>query len=109
MNTENHFPTTVPTTNNGRFEERYSDTLDVGENEVLIRFRVRTSTLDAQINQNKGNQTIYFELLDGSGNMIATASQQKIYLSNLAPGTYIYRVRGGVTKAVDFTIKSGQQ
>ena len=101
-------PTPAPPTNNGRFEERYSDTLDVGEGQVSISFSVRNSTLDAQINQNKGNQTIYFELLDANGYMIASASNQKIYLENLALGTYIYRVRGNVTKAVDFTIKSSQ-
>lgn len=101
-------PTPAPQTNNGRFEERYSDTLDVGEGQVLISFSVRNSTLDAQINQNKGNQQIYFELLDASGNLLAPATNQKILLQNLAPGTYIYRVRGNVTKSVDFTIKSSQ-
>lgn len=105
-------PTATPTptqqTNNGRFEERYSDTLDVGESSVSISFSVRNSILDAQINQNKGNQTIYFELLDANGNLIVVASNKKIYLENLTPGTYIYRVRGNVTKAVDFTIKSSQ-
>lgn len=105
-------PTATPTptqqTNNGRFEERYSDTLNVGESSVSISFSVRNSILDAQINQNKGNQTIYFELLDANGNLIVVASNKKIYLENLTPGTYIYRVRGNVTKAVDFTIKSSQ-
>src|SRR5205085_6399074 len=33
-------PTPAPQTNNGRFEERYSDTLDVGESAVLIPFSV---------------------------------------------------------------------
>jgi subtilisin family serine protease len=102
-------PAPEPTpANNGRFEERYSDTLDVGEPAVLISFSVRNSTLEAQINQNKGNQQIYFELLDTNGNLLATATQQKILMQNLAPGTYIYKVRGNVTKAVDFTIKSSQ-
>jgi subtilisin family serine protease len=91
-----------------RFEERYSDTLDVGEGQVLIRFIVRNSALDAQINQNKGNQQIIFELLDAYGNQLASAANQKIFMQNLAPGTYIYRVRGNVTKSVDFTIKSSQ-
>jgi hypothetical protein len=69
---------------------------------------VRNATLDAQINQNHGNQQIFFELLDANGNLIASASNQKILIQNLANGTYIYRVRGNVTKAVDFTIKSSQ-
>lgn len=101
-------PTPSPQTNNGRFEERYSDTLDVGEQEVEIPFSVRGNYLDAQINQNKGNQQIYFELLNANGNLIAVASDKKILLENLTPGTYIYRVHGNVTKSVDFTIKSGQ-
>ena len=48
------------------------------------------------------------KLLDQYGNLVATASQQKIRLDGLTPGQYVYRVRGNVTKAVDFTIKSGQ-
>ena len=75
---------------------------------MTITFELRRTLLDAQINQNQGNQTIYFELLDANGNLIATANQKRIYLDGLAPGTYIYRVRGNVNKAVDFTIKSGQ-
>ena len=94
--------------NNARFDERYSDTLNVGEQSVEIGFSVRSSYLDAQINQNHGNQQIFFELLDESGSVIAVGSNQKILLQNLTPGNYIYRVRGNVTKAVDFTIKSGQ-
>ena len=71
-------------------------------------FELRRSNLDAQINQNHGNQQIVFELLDANGNLIAVATQQRIVLDGLPLGTYIYRVRGDVTKAVDFTIKSGQ-
>ena len=92
----------------GRFDERYSGTLDPGQPAVTMEFDLRRSTLDAQINQNHGDQTIYFDLQDASGNLIATAGQQKIQLSGLTPGTYVYRVRGSVSKAVDFTIKSGQ-
>ena len=75
---------------------------------MTIQFDLRRTTLDAQINQNHGDQTIYFDLLDAKGNLIATADKQRIQLSNLTPGTYIYRVRGTVAKSVDFTIKSGQ-
>ena len=74
-----------------------------------MQFEVRRSALDAQINQNHGNQQIVFELLDANGNLIAAANQQKILLDGLGVGTYFYRVRGSVTKAVDFTIKSGQR
>jgi hypothetical protein len=106
-------PSTTPTPAatpepNGRFDERYSGTLSVGQPHVELRFQLRRSVLDAQINQNQGNQTIIFDLLDEAGNQIATADQRTITLENLTPGTYIYRVRGTVSKAVDFTIKSRQ-
>ena len=101
-------PTPTPDANGGRFDERYSGTINPGQTAVTITFELRRSLLDAQINQNHGDQQIYFDLLDSNGNLIATAAQQKIRLDGLTPGTYIYRVRGNVAKAVDFTIKSGQ-
>jgi subtilisin family serine protease len=102
-------PTTSPDPNaGGRFDERYSGTIYPGQSAVTVNFELRRSLLDAQISQNQGNQQIAFDLLDASGNLVATASQQKIRLDGLTPGTYIYRIRGNVTKAVDFTIKSGQ-
>ena len=109
--TPNPTPTPAPTPNpnsGGRFDERYSATINPGQASVTIAFELRRSLLDAQINQNHGNQQLTFELLDANGNLIATANQQKIRLDGLAAGTYYYRVRGNVTKAVDFTIKSGQ-
>jgi hypothetical protein len=103
-------PEPTPAQNPGgpRFDERYSGTLNVGQSYVDIRFELRRSFLDAQINRNQGNQTIYFELLDRNGDLIATAEQRKITRNGLPPGTYIYRVRGNVSTAVDFTIMSGQ-
>lgn len=106
-------PTVTPTPNEGnnsggRFDERYSGTLQVGQQSVSIPFELRRSRLDAQVNQNQGNQEIVFELLDANGNVVAVANSKKIQLDGLTPGSYIYRVRGNVTKAVDFTIKSGQ-
>jgi hypothetical protein len=106
--TPNPTPTPETPIDDGRFEERYSGTLKVGEGQETISFNLRRSRLDAQINQNHGNQQIVFELLDSNGNLLAAATNQKILLQNLAPGTYIYRVRGNVAKAVDFTIKSSQ-
>lgn len=92
----------------GKFEERYSGTMNVGQNVSEIAFTVRRSTLDAQINQNYGNQPLTFELLDGNHNLIAAASKNKIALDGLANGNYFYRMRGEVSRAVDFTIKSVQ-
>ena len=104
-------PTPAPEPSNnsgGRFEERYSGTLQIGQQSATIPFEVRRSRLDAQINRNQGNEQVTFELLDGAGNLISPANGQKIQLDGLAPGSYIYRVKGNVSKAVDFTIKSGQ-
>lgn len=102
-------PSPEPSGNSGgRFEERYSGTLQIGQPSVSIPFEVRRTGLDAQINRNHGNEQVAFELLDGAGNLVAPANGQKIQLDGLTPGTYIYRVRGNVGKAVDFTIKSGQ-
>jgi len=101
-------PSPTPTSEEGKFEERYSDTLDVGEGNVLIRFSVRRSSLDAQLNQNQGNQQLTFELLDSNGSVIKTSTQKKMTVNGLSNGTYYYRVSGGVSKAVDFTIKSVQ-
>lgn len=99
-------PTSAPA--GGRFDERYSGTINPGQSAVTTTFELRRSNIDAQINQNYGNQQIVFELLDANGNLIAVANQQKIQLDGLAIGTYMYRVRGNVTRSVDFTIKSGQ-
>lgn len=104
-------PTPSPTpspVNNERFEERFSDTLDVGENSILIPVSIRISNLDAQLNQNYGNEHLTFELLDENRNVIAVASQKKITLQNLTNGKYYYRISGGVRRSVDFTIKSVQ-
>jgi len=101
-------PSPTPASSGGRFDERYSGTLNIGQNFVEVPFDLRRPYLDAQINQDHGDQQIYFELLDANHNLIATATKQKIQLDGLAAGSYIYRVRGSVSTAVDFTIKSGQ-
>lgn len=106
-------PTPAPTpgggnNGNGDFEERYSGTIGPGQSSVEISLSLRRPDLDAQIKQNHANQQIYFELLDANGNLIAIAEDDKIELRNLALGNYVFRIRGNVTKAVDFTIKSEQ-
>ena len=101
-------PAPTPDSSGGRFDERYSSTLNVGQNFVEVPFELRRSYLDAQINQDQGDQQVYFELLDTNRNLIATTAKQKIQLDGLPTSSYIYRVRGSVSKAVDFTIKSGQ-
>jgi hypothetical protein len=100
-------PTPTPTPG-GDFQERYSGTLLPGQSSVEVPFSLRRGGLDAKINQNHGNERIYFELLDANGNVIASAENDRIAISNLAVGNYVYRIRGSVTKAVDFTIKSEQ-
>ena len=101
-------PTPTPAPGGGNFQERYSSTIMPGQSSVSIPFSLRRNALDAMINQNHGNERIYFELLDANGNVIASAEKDKIALSNLALGDYVFRIRGNVTKAVDFTIKCQQ-
>jgi len=101
-------PSSTPSESGGRFDERYSGTLSPGQGSVSIAFEVRRSSLDAQINQNHGNQQTTLELVDENGNLIAVANGNKLVFEGLSTGRYIYRVSGNVTKAVDFTIKSGQ-
>jgi subtilisin family serine protease len=100
-------PSPAPTQGND-FKERYSGTIQPGQSSVEVPFSLRRSGLDAVINQNHGNQRIYFELLDANGNLIASAEDKTIELRNLALGNYVFRIRGDVTKAVDFTIKCEQ-
>lgn len=103
-------PTPAPNPNaGGRFDERYSGTINPGQAFVDIAFELRRGLLDAQLNQNHGNQPLFFELIDSQGNIVATSSNGRIYVGGLTPGTYKYRVRGSVNRAVDFTIKSGQE
>ncbi len=90
------------------FKERYSGTIQPGQSSVEVPFSLRRRGLDAKIKQNHGNQRIYFELLDANGNLIAIAEGDTIELHNLALGNYVFRIRGSVTKAVDFTINSEQ-
>jgi hypothetical protein len=92
----------------GRFDERYSGTINPGQSLVEVPFELRRSYLDAQINQNHGNQQIVFELIGPNGELITAANGQKIQRDGLTIGTYTYRIRGNVSTAVDFTIKSGQ-
>jgi subtilisin family serine protease len=101
-------PTPTPTPAPDDFKERYSGTIQPGQSSVVIPFSLRRTGIDAQINQNHGNQRIYFEILDANGNVIAIAENDKIALHNLAIGNYSFRIRGDVTTAVDFTIKSAQ-
>jgi subtilisin family serine protease len=101
-------PTPDPTPASKDFKERYSGTIQPGQSSVAMPFSLRRPGLNAQINQNHGNQRIYFELLDSNGNLIASAQDNKIELSNLALGNYVYRIRGTVATPVDFTIKSEQ-
>ena len=110
--TPNPTPTPTPTpggnNGNGDFDERYSGTINPGQSSVEVPFSLRRRSLDAVIKQNHGNQQIYFELLDANGNLIAIAENDKIALRNLSPGNYLFRIRGNVMRAVDFTIKSEQ-
>ncbi|MDQ3684117.1 MAG: S8 family serine peptidase [Acidobacteriota bacterium] len=101
-------PTPTPADSGKKFDERYSGTLAVGQPGTDMKFSVRRSTLDAQITFHPGGEHVTFELLDPNNQVIATTTDKKIVMSGLASGDYIYRVRGSVNKAVEFTIKSTQ-
>lgn len=101
-------PAPTPVPDEGKFDERYSGTLNPGQTSVTIAFKVRRPRIEAKLNQNHGNQEIAFELLDANGYLIAVADEHSLEVGDLPAGVYFYRVRGNVSKAVDFTIKSTQ-
>lgn len=90
------------------FEERYSGTLNPGQPSVSVPFELRRTILESEIKQDHGNQNIEYELLDANGNLVAAANGKKIEAQGLPLGSYVYRIRGTVSNAVDFTIKSKQ-
>jgi serine protease AprX len=93
------------------FTERLVGSLAAGPGSAEFVVGIERAVLDAKLNYNPANQNLTLELLDVSGNVIAVADQsndRRIRLSNLALGTYRFRVRGSPTRPVDFVIK-GQQ
>jgi len=102
-------PSPTPgTSETGKFEERFSGTINVGTGGIEIPVNIRRSDLDAQLNQNHGNQNLTFDFLDANRNVVKRGVNKKIDLQGLSNGTYYYRVSGGVSNAIDFTIKSVQ-
>jgi subtilisin family serine protease len=102
-------PSPAPGGDNGGFKEVYSGTISPGQGAVQLPFDLRRSHLHAKMQQNHGNMRVYFDIFDGNGNLIATAAENEIELQNMAPGRYIFRIRGDVSKAVDFTIRCEQE
>ena len=105
-------PTPTPTPENGNgnggFKEVYSGTIMPGQASVEVPFEVRLSQLEAVLRQNHGNQRVYFDILDSTGNVVMTAADNELSLQDLEPGRYFFRIRGSVSKAVDFTIRCTQ-
>lgn len=103
-------PTPGPTGEAEKFTERFSGVVTPAAASQDVVFSLRNSKLEAMLNQNKGNEELSFQIINPSGSVIAsgTSKGKKINLSGLAPGTYTYRVTGGVSQPVDFTIKSTQ-
>ena len=74
-----------------------------------IAFAVTCTTVRAQMTFNPGNQPVGMDLLNDAGVVIASAERHdRLTATALPPGRYVYRVRGPVTAAVDFVIKSTQ-
>ena len=102
-------PANEPAGNANKFDERYSGSLAAGQSTTTVPFVVRRPNLDAKLTYHPGNQTVSFELLDTQHNVLATADERRLKAENLPNGTYFYRLRGNVTQAVEFTIKSKQE
>lgn len=103
-------PTPAPGNEAANFTERFSGVISPSGASQDIAFSLRNSTLETMLSQNKGNEELSFQIIDSSGRVIAsgTSKGKKINLSGLALGNYRYRVYGGVSQPVDFTIKSTQ-
>ncbi len=93
------------------FTERLTGALPIGNASALVPVQIRRPMLEARLNYHPANQSLSFELLDATGNVIAVANQsgeKAINLSNVAAGNYAFRVSGSPTKNVDFVIKGKQ-
>jgi serine protease AprX len=104
-------PTPTPAPDNGgKFTERFSGALGVGQGSALVSFVVRRSQLEAQINWSPGSEDLWLELLDADGNVIASIGprERRLSAAGLANGNYYFRVSGSPARAVDFTIKCTQ-
>lgn len=103
-------PSPTPANEPNKFTERYAGVISPSSASQDIVFSLRSSTLEAMLNQNHGNEELGFQLIDPHGRVVASGSSkgEKVTLKGLALGTYVYRVYGGVSRAVDFTIKSTQ-
>jgi subtilisin family serine protease len=101
-------PTPTPAPEGAKFTERYSGVYSPSSTSQLVTFSVRRPTLDAQVNQNHGNEPLDFRLLDPSGRVVATSSNKRLSAEGLAPGNYAFLVYGTTSTAVDYTIKSTQ-
>jgi len=91
--------------------EGFSGAVLTGGQPVEFELDFRCSSLDAKLTSHPGNQDLLFELLDGSGNVVAQPEDpngRQISVENLAAGDYVYRVSGSVSKNTDFTIRSTQ-
>lgn len=89
--------------------ERFAGVLVPASSGTEMTVAVGCGALEAQLSFNPGNEPAGFDLLDANGVIVGSVEQHgKLRLSGLTAGTYTYRVRGPVTQAVDFVIKSTQ-
>jgi subtilisin family serine protease len=93
---------------NGGFKEVHSGRISPGQGTVLVPFQLRLNRLEAVMRHNHGDQQLTFDIVDGNGNVIAPTANGSTNLQGYQPGTYYFRIRGNVTKVVDFTVRSSQ-
>jgi subtilisin family serine protease len=101
-------PTPAPESETENFTERYSGTVSPTSASRDISFSVRQGTLEAKLNQNYGNEALSFQLIGPDGLIVAESNAKALEAVGLTPGQYIFRVRGAVSREVDFTIKCRQ-
>jgi hypothetical protein len=71
---------------------------------------LRCAGLDARLTFHPGGESLGLALLDGDGQEVArSADGRTLRVDGLAPGHYVYRVEGPVSRPVDFVLRGEQQ
>ncbi|MGH9346797.1 MAG: S8 family serine peptidase [Vicinamibacterales bacterium] len=91
------------------FTERFSGTLPPGQDHVDVPIAVRRDSLDAKLTWHPGTEDVTLALVDAGGRVVVEGvDARRIEAAGLAPGDYALRVRGAVSRSIDFVIKVTQ-
>ena len=80
----------------------------MGQQSTDIVFSLRRSALDATLTYHPHNEDVILQLVDKSGQVIASLENGKLKLGSLPCGDYSFRIIGTVRKPIDFTINIKQ-